>query len=217
MLELATATGAKILQFSTSEVYGDPTVHPQTEEYRGNVNPCGPRACYDEGKRCAEALFFDYRRTRGTRVKVARIFNAYGPRMRSDDGRAISNFVVRALRGENVSVYGDGSQTRSFCYADDLLRGIIAFMDSPDGFTGPANLGNPHETTMLELAEKIISMTGSASEIIFEPLPEDDPARRKPDISLAEKELRWKPEISLEEGLRRTIEYFASTIRENSI
>ncbi len=212
MLGLAKRTGAKIFQSSTSEVYGDPTVHPQSEDYRGNVNPIGPRACYDEGKRCAETLFFDYYRQHSLRIKVARIFNTYGPRMRPDDGRVVSNFIVQALRGEPITIYGDGSQTRSFCYVDDLVDGFVRLMGSPDEVTGPVNLGNPGEFTILQLAELVVKMTGAKSELIYEPLPEDDPLQRCPDISLAKEKLDWQPTVQLEQGLEKTIEYFSETI-----
>jgi len=212
MLDLAKRVKAKILQASTSEVYGDPTVHPQSETYWGNVNPIGPRACYDEGKRCAETLFFDYWRQHKLKIKVARIFNTYGPRMRPDDGRVISNFIVQALKGDDITVYGDGSQTRSFCYIDDLIDGLIKLMNSPDDFTGPVNLGNPIEVTILELAQKIIELTGSKSKITFKPLPADDPKKRQPDITLAKEKLNWQPKVSLEEGLKKTIEYFKQTL-----
>lgn len=208
MLGLAKRTGAKILQASTSEVYGDPEIHPQIESYWGRVNPIGVRACYDEGKRCAETLFFDYHRQHSVEIKVARIFNTYGPRMRPDDGRVVSNFIVQALKAEPLSIYGSGNQTRSFCYVDDLVKGIYAFMATEKDATGPINLGNPVEFTILELARAIIEITGSKSEIIFHPLPSDDPKQRKPDISLAEERLNWKPQIQLEEGLKKTIEYF---------
>lgn len=208
MLGLAKRTKAKIILASTSEVYGDPEVHPQPEEYWGNVNPIGPRACYDEGKRCAETLFFDYHRQHKVKVKIARIFNTYGPRMQINDGRVISNFIVQALRGEDITVYGDGSQTRSFCYIDDMVEGLIRLMNTPDEITGPINLGNPNETPILELAQKIIELTGSNSKIVFKPLPQDDPRRRCPDITKAKIILNWEPKISLEEGLKRTIEYF---------
>jgi UDP-glucuronate decarboxylase len=209
MLDLAVRTGAKILFSSTSEVYGDPTEHPQTETYRGNVKPDGIRACYDEGKRAAECLFFDYHRQYGVPVKVARIFNTYGPRMHPDDGRVVSNFIVQALAGRDITVYGDGSQTRSFCYVDDMVTGLAALMDgTEDGFTGPVNLGSPQEFTVAELAEKVITLTGSASKTVFKPLPQDDPCRRRPDIGLAKSMLGWAPQIALEEGLRRTIAYF---------
>jgi UDP-glucuronate decarboxylase len=212
MLGLAKRTGAKIFQSSTSEVYGDPTVHPQTEDYRGNVNPIGPRACYDEGKRCAETLFFDYYRQHDLKIRVARIFNTYGPRMRPDDGRVVSNFIVQALRGEAITIYGDGSQTRSFCYVDDLVEGFVRLMDAPDEVTGPVNLGNPGEFTIKQLAELVIKMTGAKSELVYEDLPEDDPLQRCPDISLAKAKLDWQPTIQLEQGLERTIAYFSKTI-----
>lgn len=208
MLGLAKRLKIKILQASTSEVYGDPKIHPQIENYRGNVNPIGLRACYDEGKRCTETLFFDYKRQHNLKIKVIRIFNTYGPRMSPDDGRVISNFIVQALRREDITVYGDGSQTRSFCYVDEMVEGIIKMMDSRDKFNGPVNLGNPREFTILELAEKIISFTNSKSKIIYKPLPEDDPIQRKPNIDLAKKELNWEPKISFEEGIKKTIEYF---------
>jgi len=208
MLGLAKRLKIKILQASTSEVYGDPKIHPQIENYRGNVNPIGLRACYDEGKRCAETLFFDYKRQHNLKIKVIRIFNTYGPRMSPDDGRVISNFIVQALKREDITVYGDGSQTRSFCYVDEMVEGIIKMMDSRDKFNGPVNLGNPREFTILELAEKIISFTNSKSKIIYKPLPEDDPIQRKPNIDLAKKELNWEPKISFEEGIKKTIEYF---------
>ncbi|MBU4192111.1 MAG: SDR family oxidoreductase [Pseudodesulfovibrio sp.] len=209
MLGLAKRIKAKIFQASTSEVYGDPAVHPQTEDYWGNVNPIGIRACYDEGKRCAETLFFDYNRQHGLRIKVGRIFNTYGPRMAMDDGRVVSNFVVQALRGENITVYGKGEQTRSFCYVDDLVDGIIGLMEkTPDDFTGPVNLGNPGEFTILELAREVIDLTGSKSQIVFKPLPSDDPMQRKPDITLARKAMGWEPKIPLRQGLVKTVEYF---------
>jgi len=208
MLGLAKRLKIKILQASTSEVYGDPEVHPQTESYRGNVNPIGPRACYDEGKRCAETLFFDYYRQLKIKIKVIRIFNTYGPKMQPDDGRVISNFIVQALKNKDVTIYGDGNQTRSFCYVDDLVDGIIKMMNSREDFVGPVNLGNPTEFTILELAKKIIKLTNSKSKIIYKPLPEDDPRRRKPNIELAKKELKWKPQIQLDEGLKKTINYF---------
>ena len=212
MLELATKYDARVLQFSTSEVYGDPLVHPQPESYRGHVNPIGIRSCYDEGKRCAETLFFDYQREFHTRIKVVRIFNTYGPNMDPYDGRVVSNFIIQALKGENISMYGDGTQTRSFCYVDDLLEGIVRMMNSREEFYGPVNLGNPGEFTMLELAGKIIAMTGAPSNIEFEPLPQDDPMQRKPVIDLARKELDWEPKINLDEGLKRTIEYFRKQV-----
>lgn len=208
MLGLAKRIKAKILQASTSEVYGNPTVHPQSEDYWGNVNPIGFRSCYDEGKRCAETLFFDYHRQHKLKIKVARIFNTYGPKMHPDDGRVVSNFIIQALKGEDITVYGDGSQTRSFCYVDDLIEAMIRLMNSPDDFTGPVNLGNPSEFTILELARKIIELTGTKSKIIFKPLPPDDPVQRQPDITLARKVLNWEPKVSLEEGLKKTIEYF---------
>jgi UDP-glucuronate decarboxylase len=212
MLGLAKRTGAKILQASTSEVYGDPTIHPQTEDYRGNVNPIGPRACYDEGKRCAETLFFDYYRQHETKIRVARIFNTYGPRMHPNDGRVVSNFIVQSLKGEPITLYGDGSQTRSFCYVDDLIDGLIRLMNASDDVTGPVNLGNPGEFTIRELAEKIIAATGASSKLIEEPLPEDDPLQRCPDISLAQKTLDWSPTIPLDQGLKKTIAYFRSIL-----
>jgi UDP-glucuronate decarboxylase len=208
MLGLAKRVKAKILQASTSEVYGDPAVHPQVESYWGNVNPIGPRACYDEGKRCAETLFFDYHRQMKLRIKVARIFNTYGPRMHPNDGRVVSNFIVQALKGESITMYGNGMQTRSFCYVSDLVDGLLRLMDSPDEITGPINLGNPGEFTMLELAEKVIQLTNSRSQIVFRELPADDPQRRRPDISRAEQVLGWQPRVTLDEGLARTIEYF---------
>jgi UDP-glucuronate decarboxylase len=208
MLGLAKRVKARILQASTSEVYGDPHMHPQSEHYWGHVNPIGIRACYDEGKRCAETLFMDYRRQHDLQVKIARIFNTYGPRMHPNDGRVVSNFIMQALAGEPLTIYGDGSQTRSFCYVDDLIRGFDALMRSPAGFCGPVNLGNPVEHTMLELAERIIALCDSRSEIMFKPLPSDDPARRRPDIALARTVLEWEPSVALDEGLRRSIEYF---------
>ena len=208
MLGLAKRTGAKILQASTSEVYGDPKEHPQTEAYWGHVNPIGPRSCYDEGKRCAETLFFDYQRQHQLRIKVARIFNTYGPNMHPNDGRVVSNFIMQALRNEPITIYGDGSQTRSFCYVDDLIEGFIRLMDSPDDFTGPVNLGNPSEFSMLELAEQIIDLTGSSSQLVYKPLPHDDPRQRQPDITLAKKALGWEPKIDLRDGLSSSIEYF---------
>jgi UDP-glucuronate decarboxylase len=209
MLGLAKRCKGKILQASTSEVYGDPEVHPQTESYWGRVNPVGIRSCYDEGKRCAETLFFDYWRQHKLRIKVIRIFNTYGPRMHPNDGRVVSNFIVQALNGEDITIYGDGKQSRSFCYVDDLVEGMIRMMDSADDFTGPVNIGNTGEFTMLELAEKVIALTGSRSKIKFMPLPQDDPRQRRPDTSLAKKMLDWEPAIALEAGLKRTIEYFA--------
>ncbi len=208
MLGLAKRTKAKILHASTSEVYGDPSVHPQTEDYWGHVNPIGLRSCYDEGKRCAETLFFDYRRQHQLRIKVARIFNTYGPRMHPNDGRVVSNFIEQALKGAPITVYGDGKQTRSFCYVGDLIEAFVRLMATPDDFTGPVNLGNPEEFTILELARKVIANTGSRSEIVFKPLPSDDPMQRQPDISLAKQMLQWEPVVALDEGLRRTISYF---------
>ncbi len=209
LLELARRNNARILQASTSEVYGDPEMHPQAEEYRGSVNPIGIRACYDEGKRCAESLFFDYHRFYGVDIKVIRIFNTYGPHMDPYDGRVISNFIRQALQGEPITIYGDGTQTRSFCYVDDLVNGIIAMMfDSPTDFTGPVNLGNPGEFNLLELAQKVIVLTGSSSELVFKPLPSDDPKKRCPNISLAKQMFNWEPRISLDEGLKLTIDYF---------
>ena len=210
MLGLAKRTNAKILQASTSEVYGDPEVHPQTEDYKGNVNPIGPRACYDEGKRCAETLFFDYHRQHQLNIRICRIFNTYGPRMHPEDGRVVSNFIMQALRGEPITLYGDGSQTRSFCFVDDLVEAMIRLMDAEDVNTGPMNLGNPGEYTIRQLAETIAEMTNSKSEIIYKPLPEDDPTQRCPDIGLAKKVLGWEPTIQLREGLKRTIDYFKS-------
>ena len=208
MLGLAKRTRAKILHASTSEVYGNPTVHPQTEGYWGHVNPIGLRSCYDEGKRCAETLFFDYHRQHKLRIKVARIFNTYGPRMHPNDGRVVSNFIEQALKGAPITVYGDGKQTRSFCYVDDLIEALVRLMATSDDFTGPVNLGNPEEFTILELARKVIANTGSRSEIVFKPLPSDDPMQRQPDISLARQMLQWEPVVALNEGLRRTISYF---------
>ena len=215
MLGLAKRVGAKVLQTSTSEVYGDPQVHPQPEGYWGNVNPIGIRSCYDEGKRAAECLYFDYRRQHNVRVKIARLFNTYGPRMHPNDGRVVSNFIMQALRNEPITVYGDGSQTRSFCYVDDLIKALLALMeDTPDDFSGPVNLGNPGEFTILELAKTVLDMTGSRSKIIFKPLPGDDPVRRRPDIALAKEVLRWEPETSLQDGLKPTIAYFEEKIRQ---
>ena len=208
MLGLAKRVKAKIMQASTSEVYGDPEVHPQTESYWGRVNPIGIRSCYDEGKRCAETLFFDYHRQHKLRIKVARIFNTYGPRMHPNDGRVVSNFIVQALKGEPITIFGEGKQTRSFCYVDDLIEAFIRLMATADDVTGPVNLGNPGEFTILELAQKIIELTGSKSELVFHPLPSDDPAQRKPDITLAVSALGWEPGIALEQGLLKTIEYF---------
>lgn len=217
MLGLAKRTGARILQASTSEVYGDPQIHPQTEDYWGNVNPIGIRSCYDEGKRCAETLFFDYWRQHKTEIKVARIFNTYGPRMLPDDGRVVSNFIVQALSGQDITIYGDGSQTRSFCFVDDLVDGLIALMNSKTELTGPVNLGNPVEFSIRELAEKVISLTKSPSEIVFEPLPQDDPTQRQPDITQAIAELGWEPEVGLEDGLESTVAYFRSRAGADSV
>lgn len=214
MLGLAKRTKAKILQASTSEVYGDPEVHPQQEEYWGRVNPIGIRSCYDEGKRCAETLFFDYYRQHNLKIKVARIFNTYGPRMHPNDGRVVSNFIVQALKGEDITIYGDGKQTRSFCYVDDLVDGLIRLMESGDSVTGPINLGNPGEFTMLELAQKVIELTGSSSKLIFKPLPSDDPKQRRPDITKAKEILEWQPSIGLNEGLKKTIQYFDKLLKE---
>ena len=208
MLGLAKRTGAKIFQASTSEVYGDPEVHPQKEGYRGSVSTTGPRACYDEGKRCAETLFFDYLRQHNLRIRVARIFNTYGPRMLPDDGRVVSNFIVQALKGDPITIYGNGLQTRSFCYVDDLIEGFVRLMGADDAITGPMNLGNPNEFTIRQLAETVLKLTGSSSKLIDKPLPEDDPTQRCPDIYMAKKELDWQPTIELEEGLERTIAYF---------
>ncbi|MEM7329323.1 MAG: UDP-glucuronic acid decarboxylase family protein [Pseudomonadota bacterium] len=216
MLGLAKRTKARILQASTSEVYGDPSVHPQEESYWGNVNPIGPRSCYDEGKRCAETLFFDYHRQHNLDIKVARIFNTYGPRMHPNDGRVVSNFVMQALRGQDITLYGDGQQTRSFCYVDDLVEGLIRLMESPDGVTGPINLGNPGEFTIKQLAEHVIDLTGSSSKMIHQALPQDDPKQRQPDIALAKRELGWVPAISLREGLTKTIAYFDDLLKQMS-
>jgi UDP-glucuronate decarboxylase len=213
VLELAKKTGAKIFQASTSEVYGDPAVHPQVESYWGNVNPIGPRSCYDEGKRAAETLFFDYHRTLGIPIKVVRIFNTYGPRMAADDGRVVSNFIIQALRGEDLTIYGDGSQTRSFCFADDLVEGFIKLMNSDSSIIGPINMGNPGEFTMLELAEKVLKQTGSKSKLIHLPLPQDDPKQRRPDITLAQQLLGWTLTVSLDQGLEKTIAYFKRTLK----
>ena len=214
MLGLAKRLKCRVLQASTSEVYGDPTVHPQPESYWGNVNPIGPRACYDEGKRCAETLFFDYHRQHKLPIKVMRIFNTYGPRMHENDGRVVSNFIVQALRGQPISIYGTGKQTRSFCYVDDLIDGAIRFMSSDEDLTGPINVGNPREFTMLQLAESVIRLTGSASKIEFHPLPQDDPMQRQPDITLAREKLGWAPTIELEQGLKKTIAYFDEKLRQ---
>ena len=212
MLGLAKRVGAKIFQASTSEVYGDPIVHPQTEDYWGNVNPIGQRSCYDEGKRCAETLFFDYNRQHNLRIKVARIFNTYGPNMHPNDGRVVSNFIMQALQNQPITIYGDGTQTRSFCYVDDLIEAFIRLMNTPDEFTGPVNTGNPGEFTILELAEKVIELTGSSSTIEHKELPSDDPTQRQPDITLAKEKMGWDPQIKLEEGLKKTIPYFESLL-----
>jgi UDP-glucuronate decarboxylase len=217
MLGLAKRLRAKILQASTSEVYGDPTVHPQTEDYWGNVNPIGPRSCYDEGKRCAETLFFDYWRQHNLRIKVARIFNTYGPRMHPNDGRVVSNFIVQALLGRDITVFGDGLQTRSFCYVDDLIDGLIRLMNSPDAVIGPVNIGNPKEFTMLELAELVIELTGTKPRIVHRSLPQDDPRQRQPDISKAGETLGWTPRTPLREGLMRTIDYFETMLKDETI
>jgi UDP-glucuronate decarboxylase len=217
MLGLAKRVKAKILQASTSEVYGDPEVHPQVESYWGRVNCIGVRSCYDEGKRCAETLFFDYWRQHKLRIKVIRIFNTYGPRMHPNDGRVVSNFIVQALLNKDITLYGDGSQTRSFCYCDDLIDGMIRMMDSEDDFTGPVNLGNPGEFSIRELAEKVIAMTGSRSKIVYQPLPQDDPKQRRPDITLAKEKLGWQPTINLDEGLKRTIAYFDQLLTKRRV
>ena len=214
MLGLAKRLRCRILQASTSEVYGDPTIHPQTEDYWGNVNPIGPRSCYDEGKRCAETLFFDYHRQHGLEIKVARIFNTYGPRMHPSDGRVVSNFIVQALKREPITLYGDGNQTRSFCYVDDLVDGLIRLMESPAALTGPINLGNPVEFTMLELAEMVLTETGSSSPLVRQPLPQDDPKQRQPDITLAKEHLGWMPKVALREGLKPTTAYFRSLLAD---
>jgi UDP-glucuronate decarboxylase len=212
MLGLAKRTGARIFQASTSEVYGDPEVHPQEESYWGHVNPIGPRSCYDEGKRCAETLFFDYQRQHNLDIKVARIFNTYGPRMHTNDGRVVSNFIVQALKGDDITIYGDGQQTRSFCYVDDLIEGFVRIMNTERGFSGPLNLGNPREFTMLELAELIITQVGGKSKLAHRPLPQDDPQQRQPDIGLARDKLHWEPKVPLEDGLRETISYFRAML-----
>jgi UDP-glucuronate decarboxylase len=217
MLGLAKRLRAKILQASTSEVYGDPSVHPQTEEYWGNVNPVGPRSCYDEGKRCAETLFFDYWRQHRLRIKVARIFNTYGPRMHPNDGRVVSNFIVQALLGRDITIFGDGQQTRSFCYVDDLIDGLLRLMATADNVIGPINLGNPNEFTMLELAAKVIELTGSRSRIVHRPKPQDDPRQRRPDISKAKDELAWAPRTALDEGLKRTVKFFEDLLTDEAI
>lgn len=216
MLGLAKRVRAKVFQASTSEVYGDPEVHPQMEGYWGHVNPIGPRSCYDEGKRCAETLFFDYHRQHNLRIKVVRIFNTYGPRMHPNDGRVVSNFIVQALKGEPITIYGDGQQTRSFCYVTDLIEGFVRFMNSPDHITGPINLGNPGEFTMLELAKRVIALSNSSSIITFRPLPQDDPKQRRPDISKAKEQLGWEPTIQLDEGLTHTIAYFESLLNRTT-
>jgi UDP-glucuronate decarboxylase len=213
LLGLAKRLNARILQASTSEVYGDPAVHPQTEAYWGNVNPIGPRSCYDEGKRCAETLFFDYRRQHDTRIKVARIFNTYGPRMHPNDGRVVSNFIVQALRNAPISIYGAGQQTRSFCYVDDMVTALVSLMETDDSVTGPVNLGNPAEFTMLQLAQMVIDLTGSSSQLAFHPLPQDDPQQRQPNIELARQLIDWSPRIELQQGLQRTIDYFREILR----
>ena len=214
MLGLAKRVKARILQASTSEVYGDPEVHPQPESYWGKVNPIGIRSCYDEGKRCAETLFFDYNRQHGTDIKVIRIFNTYGPRMHPRDGRVVSNFIVQALQGEDITIYGDGQQTRSFCYVDDLVEGMMRMMDTEKGFTGPINIGNPGEFTMLQLAEKVLSLVGSKSKLVHKPLPQDDPKQRKPIIDLAKSKLGWEPKVNLDDGLKETVAYFRRTLNE---
>ncbi len=214
MLGLAKRTKAKIFQASTSEVYGDPEVHPQPESYWGKVNPIGVRSCYDEGKRCAETLFSDYHRQHGVKIKIARIFNTYGPRMHPNDGRVVSNFIVQALRGEDITIYGEGQQTRSFCYVDDLIEGFVRLMGSPDEVKGPINLGNPGEFTMLQLAERVLALTGSSSKLVFRPLPQDDPKQRQPDISQAKAVLNWQPTVALDQGLEKTIRYFDALLKE---
>ena len=212
MLGLAKRLKARILQASTSEVYGDPEVHPQTEDYWGRVNPIGIRSCYDEGKRCAETLFFDYHRQHKVDIKVVRIFNTYGPRMHPNDGRVVSNFIVQALKGEDITIYGNGQQTRSFCYVDDLIDGLVRMMNSPQGLTGPVNMGNPNEMTMLELAEQVLLLSGSKAKLVFKPLPQDDPKQRQPDISVAMRELQWQPRVALVDGLKETIAYFKTVV-----
>jgi len=214
MLDLANRLRIPVLQASTSEVYGDPTVHPQKESYWGNVNPIGIRSCYDEGKRCAETLFFDYHRQHDLRIKVARIFNTYGPRMHPDDGRVVSNFIVQALKGEDITLYGDGNQTRSFCFVSDTVDGLVRLMGSPDDVSGPVNLGNPQEITIRELAERVVAMTGTRSRLVYKPLPHDDPTRRRPDIGLAREKLGWQPMVELSVGLEKTVEYFDSLLSE---
>jgi UDP-glucuronate decarboxylase len=217
MLGLAKRLGARILQSSTSEVYGDPTVHPQTEDYRGNVNPLGPRACYDEGKRCAETLFFDYYRQHKVQIKIARIFNTYGPRMHPNDGRVVSNFIVQALKGDDITLYGDGGQTRAFCYVEDLVDGLIRLMATAPDFTGPINIGNPHEIPVRELAERVIALTNSSSRIVHRPLPQDDPLQRCPDITMAKQVLGWEPKVPLQDGLLRTIAYFDELLSQQTV
>lgn len=217
VLGLAKRTKAKVFQASTSEVYGDPEVHPQPESYWGRVNPIGIRSCYDEGKRCAETLFSDYHRQHGVRIKIARIFNTYGPRMHPNDGRVVSNFIVQALRGEDITIYGEGQQTRSFCYVDDLIEGFVRMMGTPDEVTGPINLGNPGEFTMLQLAERVLSLTGSSSKLVFRPLPQDDPRQRQPDITQAKAVLDWQPSIALDHGLEKTISYFDALLKEEPL
>ncbi|HEX9390191.1 MAG TPA: UDP-glucuronic acid decarboxylase family protein [Usitatibacteraceae bacterium] len=212
MLGLAKRLKARILQASTSEVYGDPEVHPQTEDYWGRVNPIGIRSCYDEGKRCAETLFFDYHRQHQVEIKVVRIFNTYGPRMHPNDGRVVSNFIVQALKGEDITIYGNGQQTRSFCYVDDLIDGLVRMMNSPAELTGPVNMGNPNEMTMLELAEQVLKLSGSKAKLVFKPLPQDDPKQRQPDISVAKRELKWQPKVALADGLKETIAYFKKIV-----
>ena len=214
MLGLAKRTGAKVFQASTSEIYGDPEVHPQTEDYWGNVNPIGPRSCYDEGKRCAETLFFDYHRQHNVRIKVARLFNAYGPGMHPQDGRVVSNFIVQALKGQDITIFGEGQQTRSFCYVDELIEGFLRFMDTRDDLTGPVNLGNPVELTIRELADAVLDLTGSKSRLVQRPLPVNDPLQRKPDITIARRELGWNPQVQLREGLAKTITYFEELVRK---
>jgi UDP-glucuronate decarboxylase len=214
MLGLAKRTGSSFLQASTSEVYGDPEIHPQVEGYWGNVNPIGPRACYDEGKRCAETLSISYRQQNNLNVKIARIFNTYGPRMHPDDGRVVSNFIIQALQSKEITIYGDGQQSRSFCYIDDLVKGLVGLMATEEDFTGPVNIGNPQEITIIELAQKIIALTGSRSRIIYKTLPENDPKRRRPDISLAREKLKWEPLVELEDGLRKTISYFEDCLKQ---
>lgn len=212
LLDLALIKNAKIFHASTSEIYGNPSMHPQKESYWGNVNPIGPRACYDEGKRCAETFCFDYQRQYGSRIKIVRIFNTYGPNMQANDGRVVSNFIVQALKNEPITIYGEGNQTRSFCYVDDLIKAFVAMMNSSESFYGPVNIGNPIEFSMLELASEVLSVTKSSSKIIFKPLPQDDPEQRRPDISLAKKEFNWKPEVPLREGLIKTVEYFKKNL-----